>query len=71
MTLCDSTRLVIPDHYLKPQTNIRELDFEKLSNDTLFYTFYNYIEEEVQMRAVEELYRRGWRFGAKIDRWSM
>ncbi len=69
--LCDSTRLVLAECYLKPQPSIRDLDLSKLPADTLFYIFYNYIDEDTQLQAVNQLYHRGWRYGPDTDRWYL
>jgi hypothetical protein len=45
----------IPKCYLKPQMPFNKAMFKKFPEDTLFYIFYNVMEEAVQMLAVEEL----------------
>jgi CCR4-NOT transcription complex subunit 2 len=66
----DPSRLSVPEHYYKPQASLRDIDFQKFPLETLFYIFYNYPEEKVQLSAVDELYRRGWRYAPGPQRWG-
>lgn len=42
---------------------------KKCNEETLIYIFFNIIDEPMQMNAVEELYKKGWRYHRKLQVW--
>lgn len=44
---------------------------KKCSEETLIYIFSNIIDETMQMSAVEELYKKGWRYHKKLLVWMI
>lgn len=46
-----------------------ETCIKKCNEETLIYIFFNIIDEPMQMNAVEELYKKGWRYHRKLQIW--
>jgi NOT2 / NOT3 / NOT5 family len=42
---------------------------KKCNEETLIYIFFNIMDEPMQMSAVEELYKKGWRYHRKLKAW--
>ncbi|KAM3185668.1 hypothetical protein ACTXT7_005890 [Hymenolepis weldensis] len=63
---------VPPEYRIRFRTNAKlsaDPPLELLDDNTLFYIFYNFCREEIQLVAAKELYDRDWRFHKKKLRW--
>jgi len=48
-------KVIIPESFEAPEFQIDKLDKSKLAEDTLFYIFYNIMEDRLQLMAAELL----------------
>ncbi|VDO00449.1 unnamed protein product [Rodentolepis nana] len=63
---------VPPEYRIRFRSNTKlspDPPLELLDDNTLFYIFYNFCKEELQLVAAKELYDRDWRYHKKKLRW--
>ncbi|KAL5969158.1 Regulator of gene activity [Taenia solium] len=68
----DMEHAVLPEYLVSRQIGNRlprDPPLERLGNPTLFWIFYNFCSEEVQLVVAKELYNRGWRYHKIMKRW--
>lgn len=59
----------IPDSFLAPAPQLVAEHWQYFKPDTLFYIFYGMPGDDSQLRAAEELTRRGWMYHKELKTW--
>eukprot|EP00890_Picochlorum_soloecismus_P003873 jgi/Picsp_1/4487/NSC_06708-R1_protein len=59
----------IPDSFLSPAPQLVAEHWQYFKPDTLFYIFYGMPGDDSQLRAAEELTRRGWMYHKELKTW--
>jgi len=59
----------IPDYFLAPAPQLVAEHWQYFKPDTLFYIFYGMPGDDSQLRAAEELTRRGWMYHKELKTW--
>uniref|UniRef100_A0A0C9S8H0 TSA: Wollemia nobilis Ref_Wollemi_Transcript_11227_2840 transcribed RNA sequence n=1 Tax=Wollemia nobilis TaxID=56998 RepID=A0A0C9S8H0_9CONI len=61
----------LPQCYSQPALRLQAGYFTKFTQSTLFYIFYSMPNDEAQLYAASELYRRGWFYHKELRMWLM
>jgi CCR4-NOT transcription complex subunit 2 len=66
----DEPQFKTPQCYIMPHPPVLKADhWSKLTNETLFYIFYQMPKDILQACAAQELYRRDWRYHGELRIW--